>query len=123
MKKIIKLIIFFPFFFLGCVPNVINENKVIQKIESLDMNIYSKSGDKIYAVTSPKSSYDISQLKFELKNPTINIFKGGETKYIINSDESTLTDNNKLLKLKENVKLKTIKQYMALPFCNELNCV
>ena len=95
---------------LGCAPNVIEENKVIQKINSLDMNIFSKSGDKIYAITSPKSSYNISELKFELKNPTINIFKGEEIKYIINSDESTLSDNNKLLKLKGNVKLKTLKQ-------------
>ena len=95
---------------LGCAPNVIEENEVIQKINSLDMNIFSKSGDKIYAITSPKSSYNISELKFELKNPTINIFKGEEIKYIINSDESTLSDNNKLLKLKGNVKLKTLKQ-------------
>ena len=33
---------------LGCGPNIIDENKVIQKIESLDMTIFSKSGDKIY---------------------------------------------------------------------------
>ena len=110
MNNIYKLIIFLPFVILGCAPNVIEENKVIQKMESLDMNIFSNSGDKIYAITSPKSSYSISELKFELKNPTINIFKGEETKYIINSDESTITDNNKLLKLKGNVKLKTLKQ-------------
>jgi len=110
MNNIYRLIIFLPFFMLGCAPNVIEENEVIQKINSLDMNIFSKSGDKIYAITSPKSSYNISELKFELKNPTINIFKGEEIKYIINSDESTLSDNNKLLKLKGNVKLKTLKQ-------------
>ena len=34
---------------------------------------------------------------------------GEETKYIISSEESTLSDNNKLLKLKGNVKLKTLK--------------
>ena len=110
MNNIYRLIIFLPFFILGCAPNLIEENKVIQKIESLDMKIYSKDGDKIYAITSPKSSYDISELKFELKNPTINIFKGEEIKYIINSDSSTLSENNKLLKLKGNVKLKTLKQ-------------
>ena len=110
MNNIYRLIIFLPFVFLGCAPNVIEENKVIQKIESLDMKIYSKDGDKIYAITSPKSSYNISEYKYELKNPTINIFKGEETKYIINSDESTLSENNKLLKLKGNVKLKTLEQ-------------
>ena len=109
MNNIYRLIIFLPFVILGCAPNVIEENKVIQKIESLNMKIYSKDGDKIYAITSPKSSYNISELKFELKDPTINIFKGEETKYIINSDISTLSENNKLLKLKGNVKLRTLR--------------
>jgi len=67
MTKIYRLIIFLPFFFLGCAPNVIEENKVIQKIDSLDMNIFSKNGDKIYSITSPNSIYDNIELKFELK--------------------------------------------------------
>ena len=95
---------------LGCAPNVIDENKVIQKIDSLDMTIFSKSGEKIYSITSPNSSYDNIELKFELKKPIINILNGKETKYIISSEESTLSDNNKLLKLKGNVKLKTLKK-------------
>ena len=59
MSKIYRLIIFLPLLILGCAPNVIDENKVIQKIESLDMTIFSKSGDKIYSITSPNSSYNI----------------------------------------------------------------
>ncbi len=94
---------------LGCSSSVIDEKKVIQKIDSLDMTIFSKSGDKIYSITSPNSSYDNIELKFELKKPIINILNGKETKYIISSEESTLSDNNKLLKLKGNVKLKTLK--------------
>ncbi len=95
---------------LGCSPNLINENKLIQKIDSLDMNIFSKGGDKIYSITSPNSSYNHIELKFELKKPIINIFNGEKTKYIISSEESTLSDSNKLLKLKGNVKLKTLKK-------------
>ena len=110
MTNIYRLIIFIPFFFLGCAPNLIEENKVIQKIDSLDMNIYSKNGDKIYSITSPNSSYNKSELKFELKKPKINIFNGEQTKYIISSDDSTLSNNNKLLRLKGNVKLKTLKK-------------
>jgi len=110
MSNIHRLIIFFPLFILGCAPNVIDENKVIQKIESLDMTIFSKSGDKVYSITSPNSSNDNIELKFELKKPIINILNGEETKYIISSEESTLSDNNKLLKLKGNVKLKTLKK-------------
>jgi len=110
MSKNYRLIIFFPLFILGCAPNVIDENKVIQKIDSLDMTIFSKSGDKIYTITSPNSSYDNIELVFELKKPIINIFNGEETKYIISSEESSLSNNNKLLKLKGNVKLKTLKK-------------
>ena len=110
MRNIYRLIIFIPLFMLGCTPNVIDENKVIQKIESLDMTIFSKSGDKIYSITSPDSSYDNIELSFELKKPIINILNRKKTKYIISSDESTLSDNNKLLKLKGNVKLKTLNK-------------
>jgi len=95
---------------LGCASNRLNASKVIQKIESLDMTIFSKNGDKIYSIKSPNSSYDNIELKFELKKPIINILNGEETKYIISSEESTLSDNNKLLKLKGNVKLKTLKK-------------
>ncbi len=110
MNKIYRLIIFLSFVVVGCSPSVIEENKAIQKIERLDMNIFSKKGDKIYSITSPKSSYNNSELEFELKKPIINIFEGEETKYIISSEESTLSDNNKLLNLEGNVKLKTLKQ-------------
>ena len=62
MTKIYRLIIFLPIFMIGCAPNLIVENKVIQKIDSLDMTIFSKSGDKIYSITSPNSSYDNIEL-------------------------------------------------------------
>ena len=110
MRNNYRLIIFLPLFILGCTPNVIDENKVIQKIERLDMTIFSKSGDKIYSITSPNSSYDNIELKFKLKKPIINILNGEKTKYIISSEESSLSDNNKLLKWKGNVKLKTLKK-------------
>ena len=110
MNNIYKLIIFLPFIMLGCAPNVIEENRLTQKIDSLDMNIFSKKGDKIYSITSPYSSYDNVELKFELKKTNINVFNGDVIQYIINSDESTLSNNNKLLKLKGNVKLKTLKK-------------
>ena len=110
MSNIYKLIIFIPFVLLGCAPNVIYENKALKKIDGLDMNIFSVKGDKIYSITSPYSSYDNVELRFEFKKPIISIFKGEETKYIISSDKSTLSDNNKLLELKENVELKTVQK-------------
>ncbi len=110
MNKIFRLIILIPFFILGCKPNIVKENKTTQKIESLTMNIFSKSGDKLYSISSPNSIYNNSELRFELEKPTINIYNGNETKYIIKSDESILSNNNKLLRLKGNVKLKILEQ-------------
>ena len=110
MNNVYKILFILPIFILGCKPNVIEENKVLQKIDSMDMNIFSNNGEKIYSITSPYSSYDSNEQEFQLKNTTINIFDGEETKYIINSDKSTLSDNNKLLKLKGNIQLKTLKQ-------------
>ena len=110
MNNLYKLIIIFPVLITGCSPNVIEENKVIQKIDSLDMNIFSNEGEKIYSVKSPYSSYDKNKQKFQLRETTINIFKGEETKYIIDSDESSLSNNNKHLELKGNVKMITINQ-------------
>ena len=110
MSKIFTLIIFLPVFVLGCKSKVIEENKFTQRINSLDMNIFSMKGEKIYSITSPYSSFDKNQLKFKSKNTNINIFNGEEIKYIINSDESTLSENNQLLKLTGNVKLKIFKR-------------
>ena len=72
MSNIYRLIIFLPLFMLGCVPNVIDENKVTQKIESLDMTIFSKSGDKIYSITSPKSIYDKINLRILLLSDNVD---------------------------------------------------
>ena len=110
MSNIYKIIVFLPLFMLGCAPNVIDENKVIQKIESLNMNIFSKEGDKIYSIRSPNSKYDNIQLKFNLKKTTINIFDGEVIKYIINSDSSTISNNNKIVELNGNVELKSVNK-------------
>ena len=108
MNKIYKSIIIFPLLLLGCKPNVTEVNRIMQKIDSLDMNIYSNQGEKIYRITSPNSSYDIIRQTLNLKNTTINLYSNKELKYIINSDESKLSNNNKILELKGNVKLKSL---------------
>ena len=110
MIKFYRLFTLFTVFILGCAPNVVEENKVTKKINTLELNIFSKNGDKKYSIKSPFSTYNKVSNKFQLKNTTINIFHEGKTKYIINSNHSTLSNNNKLLELRENVRLKTIKQ-------------
>ena len=89
MNNLYKLLIILPIFIIGCAPN---------------------NGDKKYSITSPHSIYDNFKNEFQFKKTTINIFQDDSTKYIINSDESYLSRNNKVLELKGNVKLKTINQ-------------
>ena len=111
MNKLYRLIILLPLLILGCAPKVIEENKAILKtIDDLNMNIFSNKGDKIYSITSPNSTYDKIKLEFNLKKTTISIFDGKDIKYIINSDRSTLSDNNKIVELNGNVELRTINQ-------------
>ena len=110
MRKIYRLIFILQVFLLGCTPSVIKENKITKKINSLDLNIFTKTGEKKYSIKSPYSIYDNIKNKFQFKNTTINIFNDGKTKYVINSDESTLSNNNNLVELKGNVRLKTIDQ-------------
>ena len=108
MNNKCRLIILLPFFILGCSPNIIKENNVIQKIDALDMNIFSKEGEKIYSIKSPNSKYDNVELSFNLKRTTINIFDVEVIKYVINSDSSTISDNNKIVELNGNVELKSL---------------
>ena len=110
MNNLYKLLIIFPIFIIGCAPNIIQKKDLAKEINSLDLNIFSKNGDKKYSITSPHSIYDNFKNEFQFKKTTINIFQDDSTKYIINSDESYLSRNNKVLELKGNVKLKTINQ-------------
>ena len=110
MNNIYRLIFFLTIFISGCTVNVFDENKVTKEINTLDLNIFSRSGEKKYTITSPYSIYDNIKNNFQFKKTTINIFEGGKNKYIITSNESTLSNNNKVLELKGNVKLKTIKE-------------
>ena len=107
-KNILK--IFLPFVLLGCAPNIDEENRVIQKINSLNMNVFSKTGDKIYSITSPDSKFDKIKLVLNLKRTTINIFNGENIKYRVDADSSRLLNKNKIVELKGNVKIRSINQ-------------
>ena len=111
MNKLFRLlVIFIPFFIIGCAPNVSEENKITKEINNLNLNIFSKNGDKKYSIKSPYSTYNNLINKFQFQETIINIFDEGKTKFIINSDKAILSDNNKLVELEGNVKLKTINQ-------------
>ena len=110
MNKINILKFFLPLVVVGCAPNVLDENRVIQKINSLDMNVFSKTGSKIYSITSPDSKFDKIKLVFNLKRTTINIFEGEDIKYIVDADSSRVLDKNKIIELKGNVKIRSFNQ-------------
>ena len=111
MNNLYRLIIFFLVFIFGCAPNENKvENVILKKIDSLNMNIFSNKGDKIYSITSPNSTYDKIKLEFNLKKTTISIYDGENIKHIINSDSSTLSNNNKNVELNGNVELRTLHQ-------------
>ena len=110
MNNIYKLIFIFPFLILACKPGINDGKKIMQKIDSLDMNIYSNQGEKIYRIISPNSTYDIIKQTISVKDSTINLFNNNELIYIINSDESKLSNNNRIIELKGNVKLKNVLQ-------------
>ena len=110
MNNLYKLILFLPIFIFGCTPNIIEKKDLTKEINNLDLNIFAENGEKKYTITSPYSIYDNFRNKFQFQKTTINIFQDDKIKYIINSDESSLSRNNKILELKGNVKLKTTTQ-------------
>ena len=110
MNNLFKLILILPIFIIGCAPNIIEKKDFTKEINNLDLNIFSENGEKKYTITSPHSIYDNFKNKFQFQKTTVNIFQDDKIKYIINSDESSLSRSNKILELKGNVNLKTINQ-------------
>ena len=110
MNNLYRFLIIIPFFILGCNSNVIEEDKVTKEINNLNLNIFSKNGDKKYSIKSPFSTYNNFINKFQFQRTTINIFQEGKTKFVVNSDQATLSNNNKVIELEGNVKLKTLNQ-------------
>ena len=110
MNNLYKSILILAIFIIGCSPNIIEEKDFAKEINNLDLNIFSENGKKKYTITSPYSIYDNFKNKFQFQKTTINIFQDDKIKYILNSDESTLSRKNKILELKGNVELKTINE-------------
>ena len=110
MNNLYSLFFVISLLISGCNYKVNEDNRLTQTINSLDMNVYSNKGDKIYTINSPISSYNKIKHIFELGKTTIYVYKNKEIKYTIRSDESKLSNNNNILELNGNVQLKTILQ-------------
>ena len=107
MSKIIKLLFFISIIITGCKTKEIDNKIISQSINSMNMNIFSNEGMKLLTIKSPYSYYDKEKNNFNLKNTIINLYKDNKIEYIISSDKSKISNNNKLLELKGNVFIKT----------------
>ena len=110
MNKLSKLLFTIPIILTGCKSTVSDVKLTGQSVDNFNMNIYSDEGKKLYTIKSPNSIYSKEKNVFNLKKTTINLYKDNKTEYIINSDKSELSNNNKLLKLNGNVRVKTLIQ-------------
>ena len=110
MNKFYKLLFLIPIILSGCTSKVIDDKIITQSIDKFNMNIFSKEGNQLFTIQSPYSRYNKEENMFKLKETTIHLFKNNKIEYIINSEESKLSNNNKLIELKGNVKVKTYLQ-------------
>ena len=110
MNSLYKLLFLIPLIIFGCKNKEIDKKYISQSINTLNMNIFSNKGIKLLSIKSPNSNYDKESNTFNLKETTINLFKDEKLEYIINSDKSKLSNNNKIIVLNGNVIVKTINQ-------------
>ena len=108
MNKIYKLLFIIPIIIAGCKTTESNKKIIGQSIDNLNLNIFSDEGKKMFAIKSPNSIYSTEDNTFKLKETTINLYKDNQIEYIISSDISQLSNNNKLLELNGNVLVKTL---------------
>ena len=110
MNRLSILLIFILLTIFGCKNKELDEKYLSQIINKLDMNIFTNDGEKLLTIESPHSNYDKEDNTFNLKKTTINLFKDNKIEYIINSDKSKISNNNKLIELNGNVLVRTIIQ-------------
>ncbi len=110
MNKIYKLLFLIILLVVGCKTKEIDDNIMTQSIDNMNMNIFSNEGEKLLKIESPYSMFNKENNTFSLQETTIKIYKNNETEYIINSDNSQLTNNNKLIELNGNVFVKKLIQ-------------
>jgi len=110
MNRLFKLLLLIQILIIGCKANETKEEKITQSINSLYMNIFSDEGKKLLSIKSPYSNYNKQENTFYLKQTTINLFNNNELEYVINSDISKLSNNNKFLELNGNVLVKSFIQ-------------
>ena len=93
---------------MGCKAGHVDDKTITQSINTLNMNIFSSEGIKLLSIKSPYSNYEKNNNIFKLKETTIKLYKDNEGKYLITSDKSKLSNNNKLIELDGNVVINSL---------------
>ena len=81
---------------------IINSNL---SIDDFSMTHFEKNGDKLYAISSPKSFFIKDTQTYQLDETEIIFYEENKINYIINSNKSSLLNNNKNIQLDGDVKL------------------
>ena len=74
-------------------------------IDEFTMTQFENNGDKLYSISSPKCIFDKDKQIYKLHKTEIFFYKKNYLNYVINSQKSSLLDNNKYIKLEGEVKL------------------
>ena len=108
MNNLCKVFTLLSILVYGCKIDKRIDKEIIQQIDKFNMIVYTNDGNKLYSIKSPYSSYNKGNNSFSLIDTTIHLFKDNKAEYIINSDISKLSNNNKILELNGNILIKAL---------------
>ena len=74
-------------------------------IDDFSMTHFEINGDKLYAISSPKSVFIKDNQIYKLDKTKILFFEENKENYVINSKKSSLLNNNNYIKLEGDVRL------------------
>ena len=68
MNRWFKLFLILPLIIIGCKNKEIDEKYLSQSINTMNMNIFSREGEKLITIKSPYSNYDRKRNTREIFN-------------------------------------------------------
>ena len=80
-------------------------------IDDFSMTQFGNNGEKLYSISSPKSIFIKVEQIYKLDKTEITLYEENNLKYIINSKNASLFNNNKNIKLEGDVKLYDVDNY------------
>ena len=100
-----RLFIFSIYFLLSSCSASIRKIDSNLAIDDFSMTQFEINGDKLYAISSPKSVFIKDNQIYKLDKTKILFFEENKENYLINSKKSSLLNNNNAIKLEGDVSL------------------